>query len=156
KADALQTMLAQDDKDRLLAVRLEKIRMHQAVWAEGNFNYRRAAEEYPQAFAEADLAIPTQNPAALAARMAASPVKEALVAAVDDWAWVAVRLRKKEVCDQVQELARLAAPDPQWGDRLRRISLDQPALAELVKLAPSAGLSPQTLALVGNLLPQGT
>jgi tetratricopeptide (TPR) repeat protein len=157
-AEKLQTLLAQDDRDRLLAVRLEKIRMDRATWVDGKFNFRRAAEEYPKAFAGAGLAITGENLAHVAARIAGSSIKEELVAALDDWAYVGGWLRTKRVPEQVLAVARQAAPDPQWGDRVRRIDIwrSQQALSELAKAAPAVGPSPQTLVLVGNLLEEGT
>src|SRR5205807_1104083 len=49
---------------------------------------------------------------------------------------------------------RQAAPDPQWGDRLRRTGIwkDRQALAELLRDAPVDQLSPQLLTLVSDLL----
>jgi eukaryotic-like serine/threonine-protein kinase len=47
----LEEQLNGDEADRVLALRLEKIRLDRATWVEGSFDYRQAAEEYPQAFA---------------------------------------------------------------------------------------------------------
>jgi eukaryotic-like serine/threonine-protein kinase len=157
-AEKLQTLLAQDDRDRLLAVRLEKIRMDKATIVNGKFDFGRAAEEYPKAFAGAGLAIAGENVADVAARIAGSPIKEVLVAALDDWAFVEARLGTKRVPEQVLAVARQAAPDPQWGDRLRRIDVwrNRQGLNDLVKAEPAVGLSPQMLLLVSKLLEPGT
>ena len=82
-----------------------------------------------------------------------SPIKEQLVAALDDWAWVAFVLRNNDLAEQLLAVARQAAPDPAWGDRLRQLKVwrDQEALGKLVEEAPAAGLSPQLLDLVGVL-----
>jgi len=154
QAKELETLLAQDDRDRSLAVRLEKIRMAEAAWVEVQFDYASAAREYPKAFAEAGFAVLEEPAAAIAARLSTAPIKEQLVAAIDDWAWVAFRLRKKGLPEKLLEIARRTAPDPAWADRLRRITVwrDQGTLAKLAKKAPAAGLSPSLLALVGNAL----
>jgi tetratricopeptide (TPR) repeat protein len=153
-ADKLQAALRQDDDDRRLAVRLEKIRMDQAAVVEGYFDYAGAVREYPQAFAEAGLAMPEGETEALATRIRSSRIKEQLVAALDDWAFVAYRAGKEEQAERILATGRQAAPDPAWGDRLRRLKLwqDRNALAKLIKEARPTGLSPQTLLLVGVLL----
>src|SRR5262249_31612787 len=142
-----------DQADYDLALRLEKIRMDRATWVEGGFDHRKAADEYPKAFA--GLAVLNDDPVAVAARLGSSPIKDQLVAALDDWAWVAFLLHKEELAEQLLAVARQAAPDPAWGDRLRQLKVwrDQEALGKLVAEAPAAGLSPQLLDLVGSLLP---
>jgi tetratricopeptide (TPR) repeat protein/serine/threonine protein kinase len=151
--DRLEQELADDEADYRLALRLEKIRQDRATWVKGEFGYRTAAEEYPKAFA--GLGVLTQNPRAAAARVAVSPIKEQLVAALDDWALVvAVTSRERARIEQLLAVARLAAPDAAWGDRLRQKEVwgNREALARLVAKAPAAGLSPQLLQLVGYLL----
>ena len=76
------------------------------------------------------------------------------MAAIDDWAGIAFWFNQKGSCEHLLEIGRTAAPDPAWGDRLRRIGAwrDEQALLRLVKDAPAAGLSPPMLQLVGYLL----
>jgi serine/threonine protein kinase len=105
-ADNLQAALRQDEDDRRLAVRLEKIRMDQAALVEGKFDFTRAAREYPQTFAEAGLAMPEGETEALATRIRSSRIKDQLVAALDDWAAVAYRLRKEELAERVLATGR--------------------------------------------------
>jgi serine/threonine-protein kinase len=158
RATALQALLGQDEKDRHIAGRLEAIRMSRAALVNGKFDLRNAAADYPKAFAAAGLAVREETAQTTAARIAVSPIKEQLVAALDDWAWVAFRLGRADLCARVLAVARQAAPDPQWGDRLRRISLwrDPRALIDLAKTMPAAGMSPHLLGVVGNLLPEGS
>ena len=148
----LEQQLTSDQADYDLALRLEKIRMDRATWVEGSFDVRKAADEYPKAFA--GLAVLTDDPAAVAARLGSSPIKDQLVAALDDWAWVATRLRKQELVERLLAVARQVAPDPAWGDRLRQLKVwrNREALGKLVAEAPAGGLSPQLLHLVGSLL----
>jgi serine/threonine protein kinase/tetratricopeptide (TPR) repeat protein len=149
----LEEQLSGDEADRLLALRLEKIRLDKTTGVEGRHDYRKAAAEYPQAFAE--FALLKEDAAAVAARLRSSPINEHLVAALDDWAHVAFRLRNQPLAEQLLAVARLAAPDPAWADRLRQLKgwRDQEALGKLVEEAPVSRLSPQMLALVGDLLP---
>jgi tetratricopeptide (TPR) repeat protein/tRNA A-37 threonylcarbamoyl transferase component Bud32 len=146
--------LTSDEADRLLAVRLERIRMDRAAVVENDFDYASAAREYPKAFAEAGLAIPEGETEALRARIRSSRIKEQLVGALDDWAFVAYRAGKEELAEKLLATARRATPDPAWGDRLRQLKLwlDPKALAKLIKDARPSGLSPQMLHLVGILL----
>ena len=148
----LEQQLTSDQADYDLALRLEKIRLDRATWVEGGFDNRKAADEYPKAFA--GLAVLKDDPAAVAARLGSSPIKDQLVAALDDWAWVAFTLREQELVEQLLAVARQVAPDPAWGDRLRQLKVwrDREALGKLVAEAPAAGLSPQLLDLVGSLL----
>src|SRR5262249_27219120 len=141
------------EEDYRLATRLEKIRLDRATWVEGGFDYRTAAEEYPKAFA--GFGVLSQNPEAAAACVRASPIKEQLVAALDDWAFVAGAVKRKDLSEALLAVVRLAAPDASWGDRLRQLDVwdNQEALAKLVAKAPASGLSPQLLDLVGNLGP---
>jgi tetratricopeptide (TPR) repeat protein len=148
----LEEQLSGDEADRLLALRLEKIRLDRATWVEGSFDYRKAAEEYPQVFA--GFAVLKEDAAAVAARLRSSPINEQLVAALDDWAFVAFVLRNESLAEQLLAVARQAAPDPAWADRLRQLKgwRDQEALGKLVEEAPVTRLSPQMIALVGAVL----
>jgi serine/threonine protein kinase/tetratricopeptide (TPR) repeat protein len=150
--DLLEQQVTSDQADFHLARRLEKIRLDQAAWVEGGFDYRKAADEYPKAFA--GFAVLGDDPDAVAARLGSSPIKEQLVAGLDNWAWVSFILGDKVLPEQVLAVARQVAPDAAWGDRLRQVKVwgDPEALGKLAAQAPAAGLSPQLLSLVGVLL----
>lgn len=156
EAANLDASLAHDEADRLLAVRLEKIRMDKATIVDGKFDEARAAEDYPGAFAEANLTVLGEKPAAVAVRLHSSPIKEQMVAALDDWAGASFRLGQKGIAKQLLDVGRAATPDSTWGNRLRQIETwrDQHALTELVTDAPAAALSPPLLQLIGTLLGQ--
>jgi tetratricopeptide (TPR) repeat protein/serine/threonine protein kinase len=154
RADELDDQLRHDEGDRALAVKLEKVRMDRSAWVEGKFDIARAAEEYPKAWAEAGFTVLQDAPAVAAERLRVSPIKEQLLAVLDDWAWVADRLGQADLSEHLLHLGRLAAPDPAWGDRIRQIKVwrDQHELTKLVKEAPAAGLPPPLLGLIGTLL----
>ena len=82
--DQLDEQLADDESNRLLALRLEKIRIDRSDWVEGGFDNRRGNEQYSQAFAK--FAILKSDASVVAAELRASPINEQLVAALDDWA----------------------------------------------------------------------
>ncbi len=154
QADALQTELRRDDEDRRLAVHLEKIRMNKAAVVGGKFDHASADRDYRNAFAGIGVSILEGETEAPAARIRTSHIKEQLVAALDDWAFLAFRLGKEGLAEKILTAARHAAPDPAWGDRLRQIKLwsDRKTLTGLVKDAHPASMSPQMLELVGVLL----
>ncbi len=148
----LEQQLARDQADYRLAQRLEKIRLDRANWAKVQFDYGASADEYPKAFA--GFGVLKQNPEAAAAGLAASPINEQLVAALDDWAWVTYASKRQDLTEQILAVARRAAPDAACGDRLRQMDVweNQKALARLVTEAPTAGMSPQLALMVGYLL----
>ncbi|MHB0960015.1 MAG: tetratricopeptide repeat protein [Pirellulaceae bacterium] len=150
--DRLERHFMSDQADFDLAHRLEKICLDKATWVEGRFDFRKSSDEYRMAFA--GLAVLTGDPAAVAARISSSPIKDQLVASLDDWARVEWSLGKEDMAERILAVARQAAPDSAWGDRLRQLKVwrDQEALGKLVAEAPAARLSPQFLALVGSLL----
>ena len=102
---------------------------------------------YEEAFREAGLGAPGDDPAEAAARVRASPVREALVAALDDWSACAVDLDQQA---WVLAVVRLADPDP-WRDRVRDPATwdDREALGELAAAAPVAEQKPQLLVVLG-------
>src|SRR5262249_8680752 len=139
--DRLEQQLAADEADYRLALRLEKIRLDRGTWVAGAFDNRTAVEEYSKALA--GFGGLTQSREVAAARLAASPIKEQLVGALDDWAHVGVievkgnsQEQLRAVLDlgrQLTAVARKAMPDEAWGDRLRRVELwcDEKALAKV-------------------------
>src|SRR5262249_21160634 len=85
-----------------------------------------------------------------------SPIKEQLVAALDDWAFLSFSIPQRDTAEQLLALARQVAPDPVWGDRLRqrKVLRDPEALKKLMAGTPPAGVSPPLYALVGwSLIP---
>ena len=93
---------------------------------------------------------PGDDPAETAPRVRASPVRGALVAALDDWAACAT---DRDQQAWVLAVARQADPDP-WRDRVRDPATwdDPAALRELADRAPVAEQSPQLLAVLGARL----
>jgi tetratricopeptide (TPR) repeat protein len=158
--DSLKEQLRQDETDRRLAVRLEKIRTDRSVIVEGKFNNVQAAREYPQVFAAAGLnvAVGQQVPALVRVRIARSAIKEQLVAALDDWALVAWAINDLPLCRRLLAVAQVVDRDP-WRKKVRALAPRQnavavQALADKLLAAPAAlaKQSPQVLDLMGNLL----
>ena len=133
-----------------LVARLEAIRLDRAVVVAGLFNRAQSDREYEEAFRTAELGTVHEDPETVAARVAGSPVRGALVAALDDWAVCAAdKGRRKWLLD----VARRADPGP-WRDRVRDPAAwrDRAKLAELARTAPVANESLQLLVVLGERL----
>jgi serine/threonine-protein kinase len=156
RADQMKLLLERDEADRLLAMSLEKVRTDRSAVVGRNFDYKKAAKEYPRLFAAAHLEVTQGNRETVVRRILSMPIKEQVVAALDDWAYVAFVLGNKTLPEKLLVVARAAAHDPAWGNRLRqpKVWRNPRLLAALAKEAPATGLSPQLLALLGNLLPE--
>jgi serine/threonine-protein kinase len=106
---------------------------------------------YEEAFRAAGFGAPGDDPAATAARVRASPVRGAMVTALDDWAACAANRDQQDwvlaVVNQADE------PDP-WRLRVRnpRTWKDGEALKQLADAARVRGQSPQLLVVLGARL----
>ncbi len=151
----MQDSLLQDDADYTLAINLDKIRVYPlAAITGGVAPYRQAAQEYARVFAEARIPILKEHPEGISKRLCESAIREALIAAIDDWARIAFALEQYSVADRLLSVGRLAAPDPTWADDLRQLRVwrDRNKLVSLVEAAPKESLSPSLWASVGWLL----
>jgi serine/threonine-protein kinase len=150
--DDLRRGLDQARADLNLAERLDAARLLAATYVEGKFNSAGAERLYAAAFAEAGLGQEGDPAEAVAARVRASAVREALVAALDGWAVCAAAKRRPT---WLLRVARLADPDPGgWRDRARDPVAwgHGEALAELARTAPVAAKSVPLLVAVGQRL----
>jgi serine/threonine-protein kinase len=150
--DGLRQRLGQARADLDLAERLDAARLRAASYVEGKFDFAGAERLYAAAFAEAGVGQEGDDVEAVAERVKASAVREALVAALDDWAICA---GDKGRPAWLLRVARRADPDPGgWRDRARDPVAwgDGAALAELARTAPVAGPSVPLLVALGQRL----
>jgi tetratricopeptide (TPR) repeat protein len=140
------------------AEELKRIRQSRVAMSMGVFDYVLATTKYAKAFSEAGLTV-DGDLATAAAQVQASPIRDQLLTALDDWALVAYAAKPKpliEKVDRLLALARLADPDPVWRDRFRdRASWDdRQTLLALAGDASKSDSAPPThqLALLGVLL----
>jgi serine/threonine-protein kinase len=148
----LRQQLSNAQADLSLVDTLDRIRLNRATWAKDGFRYAEAAEEYEALFREAGLGEMKEDAAAVAARVAASPVRLALVAALDDWARCA---GDKRQLSWLLEVGRRADPDADgWRKRVRDPSLwmNRARLAAVVAEAPVGGASVSLLVALGERL----
>jgi serine/threonine-protein kinase len=145
----LRQRLGRAQLELKLVGRLDAIQLKRATWVDGWFDNAGADREYAAAFLEAGLGAVGQEPRAVAARVRASRIRQALVDALHDWA---VFQRKGPRLHWVLEVARQGDPNP-WRDRVRnpKIWTDRTALsciareasARLVGEAPAGSVAPR-------------
>jgi serine/threonine-protein kinase len=141
----LRRRLAQARHDLDLVIKLDAIRLSRATGGELIFYKAKADRDYQAAFREAGLGRVHDHPASVAAKVKASAVRGALVAALDDWATC---ITEKGRRDWLLEVARRADPDPAgWRERIFDPAAweDPAALAELARTVP--GRQPVSLLL---------
>jgi serine/threonine-protein kinase len=139
---------AQADLDWV--VRLDAIRLNQATVVAGRFSFAQADRDYEVVFREARLAELQDDTERVAARVKASAVRGALVAALDDWALCVTDESRR---GWLFDVARAADPDA-WRDRVRDPAAwrNQAALADLARTVPVAEQSVQLLVALGRRL----
>jgi serine/threonine-protein kinase len=151
----LRWRLDQARHDLDLVVRLDNIHLHRAGSVEEMDFLNTPADadrDYEAAFREAGLGQVQDDLASAASRIAGSSVREALVAALDDWAVCATDTARRH---WLLEVAQRADPDPGgWRARARdpRTWKDRAALAELAEAAPVAQPSVHLLLAFGERL----
>ncbi len=119
-----QVERAQSELD--LAERLDDIRMSRGKFTQGGgIDYLESDRMYAQAFREAGIGSPHEDPDEVAKHIGRSTVQASLIAALDDWAACA----SADTRAWILAVARTADPDP-WRDRVR----DQANWADLEHL----------------------
>jgi tetratricopeptide (TPR) repeat protein/tRNA A-37 threonylcarbamoyl transferase component Bud32 len=145
--DDLQQRLRQAEDNLRLVQRLDEIRLEAATLVKGKWNPQNAGPAYAAAFKEHGLDVLAGDEAEWGRRLAASPVKEQLVAGLEDWAWLATDAKTRV---RLLALARRADPDVE-RNRFRdpAILRDRQKLTQLARQADVKRLSPALLVGVG-------
>jgi serine/threonine-protein kinase len=149
-AEDLRARLAQARRDLDLVARLDAIRLRRSKVVKGLFDEAGVDRGYEEAFREAGMAEVGGDVGVAAAWVRDQAVRDALVAALDNWAVYAGKPRRR---NWLLAVARRADPDP-WRDRVRDPAVwdDQAALARLVRGKEAADQSPQLLAALATRL----
>ena len=100
--------------DLSLAAKLEDIRIRRTGLLEDPSHQRSTARAYAEVFQEARSKHPDDREAAALIRN--SPIREPLLAGLDDWALVE---EDAVLRSRLLQVARWADPDPSWRDRVR-------------------------------------
>jgi len=148
----LRRRLGQARRDFDLMIHLDTIRLKRVTRGELAFYKARANRDYAQAFEQAGLGTSHDQPSLVAARIDASAVRGALVAAVYDWAVCAADKAQR---GWLLELARQTdSSSGGWRERVLDPAAweDLPALAELARTAPVASESASLLLALGERL----
>jgi hypothetical protein len=115
-----------------------------------------AAGKYARFFSQQGLDIDRLDRVRFASAVTSSPIRFALIAALDDWAFVAYLIANRNrgpKLARLLELARAADPEP-WRDRFRdpAVWADREALTRLADEDDVGMQSPTVLAPLGALL----
>lgn len=148
--EPLRARVAHARQDLHMAAELDQIRQAKATIKDGKLDSASAPPAYARAFGTYGLAIADNNVEESAARISASKMKQELVDALDDWAFIEPdRLAR----DRLTAVARQVDPDP-WRDRVRdpKAWNDPAALVELGRRAPVSEQSVQLLVALGMRL----
>jgi serine/threonine-protein kinase len=142
----LRQRFDQARRDLDLVIELDRIRLSRLTSGKLALYKAKADRDYARAFSDRGLAPTDDPPEMVAARVLASAVRVALMAALDDWAVCAAG---KDRRDWLLAVARKADSDPEgWRDRIRDPASweDKAALVELAGGVP-VGKQPVSLLL---------
>jgi serine/threonine protein kinase/tetratricopeptide (TPR) repeat protein len=144
-----------------MVAKVEEIRLLNSMGSstakEETFDTAVRDPEYAQAFRQYGVDVVGLGPADVGARIRATSVSVALAAALDDWAMVCKKTRKKGDARWKDLLAAARAADPDdWRNQVRDAldsePPDQQALINLASSDRAADQPPSTLVLIGNAL----
>jgi serine/threonine-protein kinase len=110
--------LTQAQEDIRIALALEGARESCPLQRSGSIDYAQRAIEYEAAFERARLRI-DDDPEVVARSIRDSAIRDSLLAAVDDRAFVAFMVNDRPLVERLLRIARLADPEPHWRDRFR-------------------------------------
>ncbi len=151
----LEVELTKALSDLAIAEDFDRARASRPFHYDGSSDNKQRAKHWQEAFERAGLRI-GDDPEAVAAHIRASPIREQLVAGVDDRAYLAFVMQEGAITEQLLRINRLADPEPRWGDRFRdvevwrsREQLEQLAVDAFTTKLPPPGFQ---LALLGLLL----
>ena len=138
-----------------IAQELERVREGYPLLPAGTFDYRQRATDYEKAFEQAGLRI-SDDPETVAAHIRTSPIRDQLVAAIEDRAFAAFMLKDGLLVERLLKSARSAEPDSPWRVRFRDPAVwrDRGRLQALATDAFTSSPPPSEyqLALLGLLL----
>jgi serine/threonine-protein kinase len=141
--------LRQFELNLQLVADLAAIRLSRAGLDGARLKQYEAAARYEKTFDAAELNVDSLPPAEVARRINASPIRNELIAALDDWS---ACTRSRAQLERIYDVARCADPDPRWRDKVRNASIidDARALSDLAAAAPIAEQSVSILVALGR------
>ncbi len=146
---------AQAERGEKLLRDLDEARMARATWIETHFDEAGAAAKYGQAFAAYGIEVRQGQAMVLARRLAAEEpaVRDALIVALEDWAFCAAKVPTAWSAADLRAIARGADTD-EWRQEFRQamINRDGEALGRLSQAARRLSLPPSSLELLARAL----
>jgi serine/threonine-protein kinase len=144
--------LEREVRDLKLVAALEAARVQAAAGGEGGLDRHGSDRLYRRAFAAHGLDLWQGSVEAVAERVAASPVRESIVSALDEWSEFVLEGKGAEA-ERLSRIAQLADDRP-WRQRLREAILrqDQEEMGRLAGSADVAELSPAELLFLSRVL----
>jgi tetratricopeptide (TPR) repeat protein len=150
----LRRELDQEEKDRRMIQALEEIRLRQAEVKGGHFDREGSAPRYAEAFRGYGLDVEALPAGQAAARLRRSPIREQLLAALDDWA---LRAKRPGLGREKLRAAADGADDNPWRRALRDAvdRNDAGRLREMAGDAQALTQPPAVLVALGEALSRG-
>jgi serine/threonine protein kinase/Flp pilus assembly protein TadD len=147
--EELHRRLAQVRADLDLVAQLEQIRLEQAAVRGEHFHTAHGDAAYREAFRGYGLDVEALKPTEAAERLRVSPIRDPLLAALDDWVF-SKRQAGIAGWERLVMVARQVDDDP-WRDLLRATLLngDRQSLEKLARDQEIASLPPTNLLLLG-------
>jgi serine/threonine-protein kinase len=115
----LEEQLRQVRADIRFADELEGVRDSRPVRDGWNPDYRLRATSYREVFDRAGLRIAGADVDALVSTIRESAVRDQIVAALDDWAFMAFMVKDAALVERLLLIARSADPEPRWRNQFR-------------------------------------
>src|SRR5262249_45726392 len=115
---ALEDQLEKAQSDLKIAVALEHVRENSPLDPDGDTDYRKLAVEYQEVFDRVGLRT-GDDAEAIVAYIQDSAIREQLLAAIDDRAFVGLTVNDGALLERLLQIARSADPEPVWRDRFR-------------------------------------
>ena len=141
----LRALVNQGARELAFVAQLEAIRLSASVSTGSVLGFAPSAEEYEESFREAGLARFGDFPEVVAARIEASNIRNALVAALDDWSVCGQDAQHKK---WILEIAQATDPDPTtWRDQARDPDLRNDGIA-LARIIAAAQVKDQSVSLL--------
>jgi serine/threonine-protein kinase len=112
--------LRQSEHDLQLVAELAAIRLSSASLNGKDLKWAEAAAQYENTFGAAGLNLQALPPATVADRIKVSPIRNELIAALDDWS---ACVFTREQLEKIYDVARSADPDRRWRDKVRDASI---------------------------------
>jgi eukaryotic-like serine/threonine-protein kinase len=143
--------IAKRERDLRTVTELAAVRMQRTLAITGDFDPKASADRYAEILRTAGLVETGDDPDRIAARIAASPIRAAIVEALDDWVLCS---RDRPHISWLMAINRRSDPDPAWRDRLRTPTrwTDREHLRSLAADADVAREPVPLLFLLANLL----